>query len=55
MFDQKFGVFHRAILAFFVLIFSMVVFAGCGYKDDPFYDEGTKPQKEKKVEKINKL
>jgi len=50
---QKFSVFHGLILSFFILIFTLFAFSGCGYKDDPFY--GNAPVKEKKTDRINKI
>ena len=50
---HKFGVFHKAILSSFILIFALFALSGCGYKDDPFY--GDAPVKEKKTDKINKI
>ncbi|MEH1011084.1 hypothetical protein QM027_10540 [Campylobacter concisus] len=50
---SKFGVFHKAILSSFILIFALFALSGCGYKDDPFY--GDAPVKEKKTDKINKI
>ncbi|WP_181001557.1 LptM family lipoprotein [Campylobacter concisus] len=44
---HKFGVFHKAILSSFILIFALFALSGCGYKDDPFY--GDAPVKEKKL------
>ncbi|QKF92627.1 hypothetical protein CORI_1447 [Campylobacter sp. CCUG 57310] len=50
MIYDKFSVFHKAILAFFLLIF----LSGCGYKADPFYDDSDRINTTK-TEKINKL
>lgn len=50
MIYDKFGIFHKAILAFFLLIF----LSGCGYKADPFYGDEEKTNTTK-TEKINKL
>ena len=49
MSDNFFCAFHKAILAFFILIF----ISGCGYKGDPFY--GDDKNNESKTEQINKL
>ncbi|MDL0089058.1 hypothetical protein [Campylobacter gastrosuis] len=48
-FNQKFSVFHKAILAFFALIF----LTACGYKDNPFYSPSDKS--EHKTERLNKF
>ncbi|AQW82584.1 hypothetical protein CPIN17261_0566 [Campylobacter pinnipediorum subsp. pinnipediorum] len=40
-FNNKFNIFHKVILAFFILIF----LGGCGYKADPFYSENVTQSK----------
>ncbi|EKU11879.1 hypothetical protein CSUNSWCD_1203 [Campylobacter showae CSUNSWCD] len=50
MSNNSLSVFHKAILAFFLLIF----IAGCGHKGDPFYEAPSEPSNSK-TEKINKL
>lgn len=49
MIYDGFSVFHRLILAFFLLIFLI----GCGYKADPFY--GDENLTIKKTDRINKI
>ncbi|QCD53049.1 hypothetical protein CDOMC_1447 [Campylobacter sp. RM16192] len=49
---NKFSIFHKWILASFLLIFLL---SGCGYKANPFYDTGESQESARKTDRINQF